>query len=409
MALIVNDISIANEQTNVYIDTSIKITFNKAIDAVCLTSANFKLYTTENNAIIGTHNIVINQPENTPNIIEIVPQPTLAKTTKFILFVAGDHNIADALLQGISAIDGDTMDGNYSISFTTGTDIGDPTIESPDIHVTPSDISTTTTETIIDSYTILATSPYNGQSQLTTVSELVMKFNKPVTDINAFNVRVDVEKATWPFTDIDQLYTSSGYVLGSGYFNLTKTEYHVPVDNNYVTLINNHLYGVYVDAIGDFSGYEWFYMSKLWPAYADVKQVRSSTGLVFDDVPDAIIWLRIHDNSLYYSNTTGITYATEIQVPYEVNKWVVCKTIVDLYNLIKGVNKAAGSIIRKTLGDLTIEYASPSKLADNSVVPEQFERCAEINWALINNRNANSNHTVKSVSTAYYPGRARRF
>lgn len=408
MALIVNDISVANESLNVYLDTTIRVTFNKNINASSLTDDIIHLYITENDAVIGTHKLIANHSSTSANIVEFVPQPNLQPNTKYIFLITGDHNMADAILQGITSEDGDSMSGNYYITFTSGTEIGDPTLEDPQIHTTTDAGITSTSSSTSSTYAVINTSPYNGQSQLTSVNEIVMYFNTPLTDISAINMRVDVERASWPYSAIDSLYSSSGYLLGSGYFNNAKTEYHIPVDPSYQQLVDNHVFGVYADSVGTFAGYEWFYMSRLWPAYADIRQIRSATGIVFDDVPDAIIWLHIHENSQYYTSQTGISYNSDLEVPYEVNKWVVCKTIIDLYNLVKGVNKSTGNIIRKTLGDLTIEYSSSAKAADNTV-PEQFQKCADINWALISNNNSSINHTVKSINTQYYPGRNRRF
>ena len=103
-------------------------------------------------------------------------------------------------------------------------------------------------------------------------------------------------------------------------------------------------------------------------------------------------------------SSLGISYTDNSDVSYDVNRWVICKTAMDLYNVLSGSSAGYGTIIQKTLGDISIKYDNSSD--SSSAVPDWIRDCVESLWAKLGG-STRPQVGIKSYATSKYPGRRR--
>jgi len=404
--------SVLSGQTNVYRDAVIAVTFDAEVADACLTNENFILYKVVGGAIDSQHPIVLSK-QTDRKILEISPTGDLLANTDYLLFIRGDTNINDVTFEGIYGVPGNVMAGNYVVTFQTGIEIEDSDELDPIDHDTPDGtgydpVDNGTSGTVYN--TVVRTNPYFGEANITTLATIIAEFSSALQSVNV-QVAVNVERATWPFDTVPDLYQPSGFVMGNLSLSGDAKTLYIPIPSGYNSLPDNTLYQCIIEAdstTGLGSDYSWLFFSKFDPAYAHPRQVRSKTGTQFSDVPDSLIWFLIHENSRYVDFKLGIHYSTNADVPENVNRWVVCKTAQDLYEQVFGtaVSGVNGSIIQKTLGDLTIKYDSASSGTKySSAVPKSISDCVANTWLILTG--GLGEYCVKSGQTTHYPGRHR--
>lgn len=403
--------SIAEAATDIVRDTTINLTFNEEVAAASMTADNFILYIDDGGTYTGRHEIIINKNTETPTILVVSPSGDLSASTKYLLFVKGDTDVGDAVIQGVYSITGATMNGHFIRSFTTGTEYSDPDTTEPTEWEDPDSTNPGSSTATIPS--VLRTSPYNGETVFRNLEYISVTFDQEIDpDIDFDNLfLVSPESADWPYDNVDEVYQASGFLLGSGYLDSSNTTLTYPVTSEMQSLPVNTLYMATLSSdIGNGSGfissdYSWYFTSAYDPAYAHPRQIRQETGSSFNDVPDSIIWYFIHESSLLLEQKTGLSYDTLADVPFYANRFVICSTILKLYHALSGSTYTGGSIIEKTLGDLTIRYSSDG--ANNDGIPSWIEDC--INTALSNllGGRVRPATAVKSIYGYKYPGRRR--
>jgi hypothetical protein len=405
--------SVLDNQQNVYRDVTIKVTFDEEVNNTALTNSNFILYNVVNNAVTTQHSIVIKKNTSEPKILEISPVIDLSANADYMLFIKGDSNINDTIIQGVVSINNTTMSGNYVIKFRTGSLFDDNDVIDPGIHPSPDggDSDTVVPSTSGTIYNrIIRTNPYSGEANVKSLQSIIVEFANELNGVT-FPITVNVENATWPFEEVPELYQPSGFVINSITISGNAKTVYVNIPSEYINLPDNTLYQCIISAnsvTNLSSDYAWLFFSRFNPAYAHPRQIRARTGTQFIDVPDALIWFLIHENSRYIDSHLGVHYNSNSEVPEYVNRWIVCKTAMDLYEQVFGVaiTGVNGSIIQKTLGDLTIKYDSASSgKKSNSVVPDSIIECVNSLWLKI--IGGSGQHCVKSRQTSHYPGRTR--
>ena len=117
--------------------------------------------------------------------------------------------------------------------------------------------------------------------------------------------------------------------------------------------------------------YSFWFTSTYCPLFATLNTVKTLTGPASDTLLDAAIYRMILFNSkqavdLYnISNSSNIAYnywgCVPTNVPYQLRRYVECKTAYDILALVKQLNTAGGGGDQlKSLGDMTIKYGGGS-------------------------------------------------
>lgn len=403
--------TLASDSTDVTRDVNITIEFDKEVRDTSIDDVNFVLYIFDGTAYTGNHPIIVNKDTTDVEKLTISPSGDLAASTKFTLLIKGDMNLSDAILQGIVAVDEDTMDGNYTLSFTTGESYSDPDETEPVDHTLELELCVAPDGTTYNS--VVSTTPYNGQANVNTLAEIIVNFNTPLASSQDTDVlvEVEVESVDWPYDNVPEEYEASGFILPSGILSNSNKRVTYNIDSSDQSLSSNSLFILTIpkEEVTGASGYlrtdyTWFFTSNYDPAYAHPRQVRSHTGNVFSDIPDSTIWYLIHQNSEYLMSSLGISYTDNSDVSYDVNRWVICKTAMDLYNVLSGSSAGYGTIIQKTLGDISIKYDNSSD--SSSAVPDWIRDCVESLWAKLGG-STRPQVGIKSYATSKYPGRRR--
>ena len=422
-----------NNQTDVYLDVNVYITFDSQPDPTSLTDKNIILYKLDGitGQVLGAHAVAVNILDEHPEIVEVLPIGNLSPSSRYSMFLNGDPNNTDAYPIGVKNMAGETLNGNYIIQFSTGTEYDEPIENDGEWHNSneeeayEDDITATTVADALPSgLQISKTTPYDGQV-LSSVNEVIVEFNYGLhEDVNPSGLLVAAECISFPFNVVE--FTGSGYF--SAYdFNDDRTILTCTVNPNYVNLIDNTIYNLsikkeyiftdipLVDSEGEDidpirvymnNDYSWFYVGRFNPAYADPRQLRGETGTSFDSFPDIVLWYYIHESSKYFDYMTGRHYDDINTIPYEVNRWTVCKSIYDLYALKTGAISTdyRGKIEQKQLGDLMIKYAQGSSGGYGDTGNKWLE-CITKMWKIIIGPAGSIG--VKSGMTSKYRGRYR--
>lgn len=131
------------------------------------------------------------------------------------------------------------------------------------------------------------------------------------------------------------------------------------------------------------SDYTFWFTSSYCPLFATLNTVKTMTGPSSDTLLDAAIYRMILFNSkqavdiynISHSKTYSYNYwgCDPTNVPYQMRRYVECKTAYDILALLKQINTASGGGDQvKTLGDMTIKYGgdraysgdTPSKMKE---------------------------------------------
>lgn len=405
--------SVIDGATGVVRDIHIDLTFNQEVASPSITTDNFILYIDDGGTYTGRHEIIVNKDTETPTVLTITPTGDLLENTKYLLFVKGDTNIADAVIQGIYSTINETMSGHYILGFTTGIAFSDPDTEPPVEWPSPEDGAAPSVPGETLPIIVTRTSPYNGELVSSDLSAITITFSESINEAVDFDglLSISVENADWPYDRVPEIYSASGFLLSAPTMNVDRTVVSYSVPEDYRALPNNTLYLASLDA-DSYTGsgyissdYSWYFTSKYWPAYAHPRQIRQETGNSFNEIPDGIIWYFIHMSSLTLEEKTGLHWEEDETIPFYANRYVICLTILKLYHATSGSAFTAGSIIEKTLGDLTIKYDSDGSLNDG--IPSWIEDCIETSLSALMGGRTRPGITVKSEYGYKYPGRRR--
>lgn len=411
------------DSTNVYLNQSITITFNKHIKTAFLVDEYIKLYRVYEEAGQDKYqqtNIIIS--EGSDNSIIIKPAINLLKESVHTLLIRGDSNVGDGVPSGIQSNDDDVLDGNYMLSFTTGTELTpaeEETVPTYDVSV-DDDIPISGGEGVL---TVLETS----------IPDLTYDVEKlPSFDIT-FSEQVDITtiKAVSAVTrNLDPRYmekvnlipknilvsgdiakvTFDGTVCISGTSLIPSDECdELPYNHEYELSINkDYIQGTTSGAVLEKSQSVQF-SSVLLPMYADPFDVREAgLGYIGDNIPDYLIAKMLHANSKRIAKYFKIDYYTDPAIDAKtydrIYNYVVCKTTYDLLRSPMVASATFGARIgSKSLGDLSISY----DYGDKSRPPlddlkDELKDCYSFAQS-----GASVSTGVKSRTDQYYPGRRR--
>jgi hypothetical protein len=150
----------------------------------------------------------------------------------------------------------------------------------------------------------------------------------------------------------------------------------------YYININPGLSGVVNDRMSTTTNF-WF-TTQYCPLFATVTTIKLMGGPDLEGFSDDTIYRMIHKNSidaidLLNSGSSNLYSYTSFgctpqNVPYQLRKYVECKTTYDLLNIVDSITNQ-GVAQSKTLGDMNIRYggSTPSSSSDPSVKQNLYD------------------------------------
>lgn len=410
----VRNIYPSNYQEDVPIDISIEIEFDKELADSVLTSDYFRVFVMPN--YTGSITCTLAKDSSNQKKVLLTPINNLPINTLLEVWIAGDMDLTDGTQQGIKSETGESMEGNYTLRFTTGTqseiDIEEDGGTLPD----GSDTSDTTTYNV----SVTKTNPENNAysvdcAYFTDASGVVdVYFDYPVLIHTGSG---EVKLTTQPLDDIDSYIPPGsihGYELDDSDLTIDYHPNHTD-DKQVIRMIMDESFrcnsDIFVKLLEDFvtvsgttytlaSDYEFEFRTVLHPMLTTARAVKSMLLHSISGLSDKIIDEYILTSSLdvlhtYFNGTLTSAIAT--------NRWVRrLVTCLSAKNIAMSVlGGYIGVLERRTLGDLTVQYDS-GKIKDalSSVEECIFRAEAEV-------EGGNSDHGVKSENTTKYPGRRR--
>ena len=142
------------------------------------------------------------------------------------------------------------------------------------------------------------------------------------------------------------------------------------------------------------SPYSFWFTSEYCPLFTTVKSVKLLGGPWLDGFTDDTIYRMIHKNSLDAIDIANANGGTSLPydywgcgpdgIPYELRRYVECKTAYDLLTLIRMMN-ATGYSQTKTLGDMTIKYGGAPGGTSQNVPPDRTKELYDCFMGIMNN------------------------
>jgi len=218
-----------------------------------------------------------------------------------------------------------------------------------------------------DNYTVLL--PLNSGITNSGYSvNMVMISNKYVEYNKTIDVTIDSTAYPYSYNDFEYRFlVDSGnlFMLPSIYtdhvpFNYN-TEYTVNIDSQIASINDLHL----------LTSETFWFTSKYCPMFTSVLKIKLLLGPEADKFTEDTINRYIHRNSkesidLVNLNGSTLSYSyygcTPTDVPYNLSRYVECKTAYDLFNLLDRLRLIDGSAAGQTkkLGDMNIKYNGTS-------------------------------------------------
>jgi len=396
----------ANNQTNVYINQLIEVTFNTNLLESSVNPNTFLMYrSTDYSQVQGTAEYV-----SADNKVIFTPGKVLDTDTAYTFIVVGADQSADC-------VKSDTLDSlaaSEAIQFVTGSEIypePQPTpeeIEQENTYAPPPTVEVL--EPVPDpNFAVIETYPENGSTNIGTAlpsglcfipqsSGVPLPYSIPIQlastqpDVSGYyTISVKFNQELWPsgitYSDWEDWLTitaqpvngdpsitaaaPSGFIVPpSGdtlyWTSLDPSGWH---SNNEITVT---ISGDVINASGNLLGTDQYFgfTTAYDPLYCTVTKIRLAIGPYIKDIPDDTINRRIYENSIIAYQMANVTYGQD-QWPMEepsfaAKMYTCCKTQYDLLN-IKILDKSCSAGQMKRLGDFTVQ--DPINIAQALEVP----------------------------------------
>jgi len=398
-----------DQASNVYLDAPIEITFSQEVHDVSLTTENFRIYVMPN---WSAQVAILSVQKIGPKVI-IATSGNLPASTQLLLWIRGDDNVSDGTPKGVASVIGEVLNGNVQIFFTTGTKVAadDVIAEIPISSETLESIDEPVSEsTLIDNefLDVIGTYPNDGDFNISGLTSLVIKFDQELYDVdlsygvvnNPVSGIINIEAEPMIFGNTSLIPS----ILLSD-VKLNKNMLIIDVDDNQMSTNTIYTITVFKDYItGDKqqklpADYVFNFVTKLFPMYASVKQIRSKGGkFIADSIDNLSIATCIQESSLWISQLLG-----SIQSPpynFLVIEATIYKTICELLSTI-----ALGEsrfIKDKQLADLRVTY----DIANMESIINNYCRKATMALSKLG-IDVGNKVGIKGIEKSKYPGSKR--
>lgn len=369
-----------NGAVGVYLDDVLTITFDQEIEGSYATSQYFKFYLT--NAAVTEYTQVSCTYSVTGQTVTVTPAEHLTSSSYYMLTIVGG-------VSGIRGVNDDRMDGNYALSFRSGTTIRPVSTEDPVItHVdiwTDADSSDDTvpepydlfsqTGTVVYSPTLLSTVPANYSVGVYDIASVIFTFDDSLdvgiaasaltgrssqlpidpnplqlTAISITDVSVERNTATFSFTSLDAAATLN-------------REFTFTLSPNVVRGVTKTGY--------DSERHIIRFTGALSPLYATPEQIAARLSGWIDDVSigttDYQLYKLIHAKSTYVDELIGPTDGSTSDLLLR-NRLVICLVLYDM--LIYG-DMLGGGLKSRSLLSTKVEYYA----TDFGSIKDELDDC----------------------------------
>jgi hypothetical protein len=179
------------------------------------------------------------------------------------------------------------------------------------------------------------------------------------------------DRSTYLTIDEDDLpYTYNDFYYRFQSATYDRAIYILPDLNNGFTYnkeinvtVNPGISGVYNWTMGD--SHSFFFTTQYCPLFTNITTIKLMAGPSIEGFADDTVYRMIYKNSLdaidIYNTSNGTSYAYSnwgcdpSAVPYQLRRYVECKTAYDLLTLVDMIT-ADGTAQSKQLGDMSIKY-----------------------------------------------------
>ena len=323
------------------------------------------------------------------------PSEPLHPNTEYIIYLAGDEGLEDAIVSPVSAVDSTPLIGTYVWTFTTGSG---SVAEVPDVASTSVVAPPSVSSIVSVPFKLSSSIPANQATNLDISTDtIVLQFSKNIDSTTVDSaISIDAESVNGD-TSISSLgsvaFTSS--TVGD---TVTITLTDSLVVNNLVSVdIGNSL----KDEDGNLlsSGESFYFTTTYTPLYATPRRIRLDIGAHLIGVPNDTINLAIFEASrtadiLAYSSTiTNQQYFDMIK-----RNFVICEAAGIL---MQGISMEGG-IASKKLGDFSVQY-------DTKFLPRLLDRLTDCvdKWQPLLMSGGNDKDFTRAVKGLYDPNRPK--
>lgn len=445
MISIINTIPEANAD-GLYIDVPIHLEFDTEISDTSLATLIFNLYKQTPKAGGGyTYNAIgtnIHKDAGNPNIVVIDPLIALDKNQEYMIMVLGDRNISDGTPQGILSTTGDVMDGNFLMTFTTGTEKApvpdtEPVITSDTDFESDTQTNNDTDNTDTGQLEVIGVEPVN-LFDIVKLGELIVEFNEAIEIstikpyvVDGFNIDHEGSYIPMEITNMSVeenmlKFKVKGFECISGEYKPIEDsiisgelngESPLPINHKYkVSILRSKVKGKGSNTLLKENA-DVEITTKLFPVFASAYEVKTkSRGLIKNNISDELITITIRDATKFildriqwqYGPCLSLRPIDKLLYSY-IKQYVICKSIYDLIGI---QNQDSGGIPRqissKSLGDFSIKLNSNNSSENAKSLVEQIQDCIDDNFSLIMAYLGQTTRAAtKSINTTYYPGRRR--
>jgi hypothetical protein len=379
MAITLTSSTPVHGSTDYFINKSVELIFNKAIDTTSLNNSVFSIIDIDSGTRLP---LTVTASPNDPTKIILLPSTNLKNNTQYRVIVVGsDLGLGYALV----AQDADTLSTSITVEFSSGTTVYkiDTTVEKETSSLTlEGDIFLPTNVKALGyDFTIDKVRPKNNKHGIATTltgdNTIRFTFTKPLlTGLTDYEDWVDV--SVFPLLDTTE-YLASGQVLGQG----SIPSYSVSVTGADLLVTFSHELpnnaGVQIDLLSDIESIDgddyggsmkYSINTALYPQVYGVeiikREVKELTTVYNDDYIGAILF----KNTIWSWERVGRNFTID-NIPFAAKQYIIYTTILDLMEdaeytkyLLAGTKRQLGDLgvtIENLLGKVAMKVAKYQK------------------------------------------------
>jgi len=292
--------------------------------------------------------------------ITVTPQQYLLPESSYTLVVLGhDNGLNNIYLQDD---EGNPLSSTIVVTFTTSAQVGVPHDRVP----APT-IETVYVPTLVAEHglTVTATSPPTNAAHISSVDEIVLQFDEPLSDtfddVYSQIISIIAEDIDGEADDIEVSFSTS---VSDGLLYVTLSGALLP-NKIYRVIVDRRIQSVYTTQME--KDYTLLFASQLSPYYSTERRVRQRISTFIANLPSLPVCLQIRENSQYIQDriSTGTLQKSEGKAYtfWYHRDWVTYRTQLQIISLALG-ETIAHSGISERLGEyqMYIDVREPEGL-----------------------------------------------
>lgn len=369
MAFTLSSSDPTSNESNVFLNKEILLTFNKAVDSTTFTDNTIALRSVVGGSVIDC-SISVN-PLNQSEVL-LLPRVILSENTQYKIILVGADQI---IFQALAASDGEKLSTTSEILFTTGTSLYkiDTTVEKDAATLTlegdlflPSNV-----EALGYEFTINSVTPSNHTHGISTnlngSNQLSFYFTKPLATGQDYSTWADVE--VYPLLDSTS-YLASGNVLNAQVAGTASIpDYSINASGQYLTIdfsgelpqnaglycrLNSDIRSTSNDQYG--GELEYISNTQLYPQLAGLHSLRRELNSITKDIYDDYLGAVLFKNTIALWERLGRS-SKVTDGAWPAHKYVLMSSVLDIIE-DKELERFIIAGTRRQLGDLNVSVDS---------------------------------------------------